>query len=203
MNFEFKDLTFKYDALEPYIDAKTMEIHHSKHHKAYYDKFMAAIKETPMENLTIEGIIEQIDLNVPAAIRNNAGGFFNHNLFWGFITPGSSNTPSGELSEAINATFDSYDNLKKAMNEAGVARFGSGFVWLVLKNDKLEIVSTPNQDNPLMKVSDVRGAPIMGIDVWEHAYYLKYQNKRPDYLEAFWNIANWDFAAELFSKAKS
>lgn len=202
MSFEFGKLAFEYSALEPYIDAKTMEIHYSKHHKAYYDKFVAAVKETPMENLTIEGVVSQIDKNVPVAIRNNAGGYYNHNLFWKFIKPSGSKQPEGALKEAINGSFGSYEDLKKAMTEAAIARFGSGFVWLIVKEGKLSVVSTPNQDNPLMKVSDNQGNPIMGIDVWEHAYYLKYQNRRPEYLEAFWNIANWDFSAGLFSKIK-
>ena len=200
MNLEMKSLGFNYDALEPYIDSKTMEIHYSKHHQTYFDKFIIAIQETPMENLNIEGIISQIDANTSPAIRNNAGGFFNHNLFWNFITPSGSNEPKGILKEAINSSFGSYENLKTAMNEAGIARFGSGFVWLIAKENKLEVVSTPNQDNPLMKISDSTGSPIMGIDVWEHAYYLKYQNKRPDYLNAFWQIVNWDAATEFFTK---
>jgi Fe-Mn family superoxide dismutase len=202
MNHEMKPLSFEYNALEPYIDAKTMEIHYSKHHQTYFDKFIAAIQETPMENLNIEGIISQIDENTPLAIRNNAGGFFNHNLFWNFIAPSDSKKPQGSLKEAIDSNFESYDKFKSIMNEVGMARFGSGFVWLVIKEDKLEIISTPNQDNPLMKVPGTTGTPIMGIDVWEHAYYLKYQNKRIDYLNAFWNIVNWDAAAELFAKAK-
>lgn len=202
MDLELKPLGFQCNALEPYIDAKTMEIHYSKHHQAYFDKFIVAIQETPMENLNIEGIISQIDENTPPTIRNNAGGFFNHNLFWNFIRPSGSKEPQGALKEAIISTFGSYEELKKAMNEAGIARFGSGFVWLIAKDNQLEVVSTPNQDNPLMKISSSTGSPIMGIDVWEHAYYLKYQNKRADYLNAFWQVVNWDSAAELFTKVK-
>ena len=198
--FEFKELGYEYDALEPHIDAQTMEIHHSKHHKAYYDKFLASIAGTPMENLNIEGVIEQVDVNTPPAIRNNAGGYFNHNFFWDCIAPNRAKEPEGSLADAINTTFGSYENLKTAMSDAGVARFGSGFVWLIVKDNKLQVVSTPNQDNPLMKVSDIQGMPIMAIDVWEHAYYLKYQNRRPEYLKAFWNVVNWRGAGELFSK---
>ena len=203
MSFELKPLGFAYDALEPYIDAKTMEIHYSKHHQTYLDKFISAVQETPMENLNIEGIIPQIDNNASPAIRNNAGGFYNHNLFWSFITPSKAKEPYGALKEAIDSEFGSYENLKNAMNNVGVARFGSGFVWLIVTADnKLVVTSTPNQDNPLMKIADMRGTPIMGIDVWEHAYYLKYQNKRPDYLNAFWQIVNWDSAATLFANIK-
>ncbi len=198
--FEFKELGYSYDALEPYIDAKTMEIHHSKHHKTYYDKFLASITGTPMENLNIEGVIEQVDENTPPAIRNNAGGYFNHNLFWDCVAPNGAKEPEGSLADAINTTFGSYENLKTAMNDAGVARFGSGFVWLIVKENQLQVVSTPNQDNPLMKLSSTQGSPIMAIDVWEHAYYLKYQNRRPDYLKAFWNVVNWSVASKLFSK---
>ncbi len=198
--FEFKELGYAYDALEPYIDAKTMEIHYSKHHKTYYDKFLASIGDTPMENLNIEGVIEQVDDNTPSAIRNNAGGYFNHNFFWKCIAPNGAREPEGNLADAINSTFGSYENLKTKMSEAGVARFGSGFVWLIVKDNKLQVVSTPNQDNPLMKISSIQGTPIMAIDVWEHAYYLKYQNRRPEYLKAFWNVVNWSTAAALFSK---
>ncbi len=198
--FEFKELGYAYNALEPYIDAQTMEIHHSKHHKTYYDKFLASVAGTPMENLNIEGVIEQVDENTSPAIRNNAGGYFNHNLFWNCIAPNGTKEPKGNLADAINTTFGSYEKLKTAMNDAGVARFGSGFVWLIVKDNQLQVISTPNQDNPLMKVSSTRGTPIMAIDVWEHAYYLKYQNRRPDYLEAIWNVVNWSIASELFSK---
>ena len=201
MNLEMKPLGFDYNALEPHIDAKTMEIHYSKHHKTYFDKFVASIQETPMESLNVEGVVSQIDENTSPAIRNNAGGFFNHNLFWNFITPSGADEPQGALKEAICTTFGSYEHLKKTMNEAGIARFGSGFVWLIAKGGKLVVTSTPNQDNPLMKVANNQGYPIMGIDVWEHAYYLKYQNRRPDYLNAFWHVVNWNFAAELFDRA--
>ena len=200
MNFEFKPLGFAFDALEPYIDKKTMEIHYSRHHKTYFDKFISAVQETPMENLNIEGIISQIDNNASPALKNNAGGFYNHNLFWSFITPSGAKEPYGALKEAIDSEFGSYENLKNSMNNAGLARFGSGFVWLIVTTDnKLVITSTPNQDNPLMKINDIQGTPIMGIDVWEHAYYLKYQNKRPDYLNAFWQIVNWDNATKFFT----
>ena len=197
MAFELKKLGYDYTALEPHIDARTMEIHHSKHHGAYTSNLNAAITGTQLEGKTIEEIMSGISGH-PAAVRNNGGGYFNHNLYWEVIAPGGSPKPEGVLLDAINDSFGSLENFRESFAKAAVTRFGSGWAWLVLQKDKLVVSSTPNQDNPLMDVAEVRGMPILGIDVWEHAYYLNYQNRRPDYVNAFWNLINWDEVAKRF-----
>ena len=194
-------LPYAYDALEPVIDATTMQIHHGRHHKAYYDNFLAAIKDNPLNGQPLETIFAHISKE-SAALRNNAGGYYNHNHYWNVMRPNGSNAPSGALLDAINSTFGSVDACKAAFKDAGIKQFGSGWAWLIVgKDGKLAITSTPNQDNPLMDTAAVQGTPILGCDVWEHAYYLHYQNKRPDYLDAWWQIVNWDYVAELYAKA--
>ena len=199
--YTFADLPYAYDALEPVIDAITMQIHHGRHHKAYYDNFLAAIKDNPLNGQPLETIFAHISKE-SAALRNNAGGYYNHNPYWNVMRPNGSNAPSGALLDAINSTFGSVDACKAAFKDAGIKQFGSGWAWLIVgKDGKLAITSTPNQDNPLMDTAAVQGTPILGCDVWEHAYYLHYQNKRPDYLDAWWQIVNWDYVAELYAKA--
>ena len=200
MNFEFPNLPYKYNALEPHIDAKTMEIHHHKHHKAYYDKFTATIQGSDLESQKIEEILSNISKH-STAIRNNGGGYYNHNFFWNCLSPNGGNSPKGDLEEAINKKFNSYESFKDEWAQKATGRFGSGFVWLILNNKskELEITSTPNQDNPLMDVTKDKGQPLLALDVWEHAYYLKYQNKRPEYISAFWNIINWDWVQKQYS----
>ncbi len=201
MNFEFAELPYSYDALEPHIDKQTMEIHHTKHHKAYFDKFTGALAGTEYEGKSIEDIFKNIS-KAPAVIRNNGGGFYNHNLFWQVMSPKGGGSPTGEIAEAINKSFGSFENFKTKFNEAATNRFGSGWAWLCVEKDKsLTICSTPNQDNPLMDVVECNGKPIMGLDVWEHAYYLKYQNRRPEYITAFWNVINWAKINENYNKA--
>ena len=199
--YTFADLPYAYDALEPVIDATTMQIHHGRHHKAYYDNFLAAIKDNPLNGQPLETIFAHISKE-SAALRNNAGGYYNHNHYWNVMRPNGSNAPSGALLDAINSTFGSLDACKAAFKDAGIKQFGSGWAWLIVgKDGKLAITSTPNQDNPLMDTAAVQGTPILGCDVWEHAYYLHDQNKRPDYLDAWWQIVNWDYVAELYAKA--
>ena len=199
--YTFADLPYAYDALEPVIDATTMQIHHGRHHKAYYDNFLAAIKDNPLNGQPLETIFAHISKE-SAALRNNAGGYYNHNHYWNVMRPNGSNAPSGALLDAINSTFGSVDACKAAFKDAGIKQFGSGWAWLIVgKDGKLALTSTPNQDNPLMDTAAVQGTPILGCDVWEHAYYLHYQNKRPDYLDAWWQIVNWDYVAELYAKA--
>lgn len=198
---KFAPLPYAYDALEPYIDKMTMEIHYDRHHRTYYTNFMAAIKGTELEKLPMLTIFSNISAQ-PVAIRNNAGGFWNHEMFWNCMKPNGGGIPKGKLGDAINSTFGSFDEFKKQFADAGVKRFGSGWVWLVVGNDgKLFITSTANQDNPLMNIADKPGKPVFCLDVWEHAYYLKYQNKRGDYITAFWNVANWDYAQKLYDAA--
>ncbi|MCF8228057.1 MAG: superoxide dismutase [Bacteroidales bacterium] len=199
-NAKFEDLPYAYDALEPHIDARTMEIHHTKHHKAYYDKMMAAIEGTEMADLTMNDLFKNIS-KFPTGVRNNAGGYVNHNLFWRIMTGKSSGKPSGKLAEAIDKKFGSFGKFQEEFNNAAATRFGSGWAWLVVNNGDLEICSTPNQDNPLMDASECSGIPILGLDVWEHAYYLKYQNKRPDYIKAFWNVIDWENVENNFNEA--
>jgi superoxide dismutase, Fe-Mn family len=190
-------------ALEPHIDATTMEIHHGRHHNAYITNLNNAIAgNAELEALSIEDLCKNIGTvpeGIRAAVRNNGGGHFNHSLFWNIMGPDAGGAPTGELGEAITAAFGSFDAFKEAFAKAGATRFGSGWAWLVVKDGKLAVTSTPNQDNPLM---DASGTPILGCDVWEHAYYLKYQNKRPDYIAAWWNVVNWSAVADLFAKAK-
>jgi Fe-Mn family superoxide dismutase len=193
-------LPYAHNALEPYIDTQTMEIHHGKHHQAYVDNLNKAIEGTDSATLSLEDLMKNIS-KYPAAVRNNGGGHFNHSLFWTVLAPNAATAPEGKLAEAINATFGSLDALKEKINAAGATRFGSGWAWLIVKDGKLEVVSTPNQDNPLMDIAEVKGTPVFGIDVWEHAYYLKYQNKRPDYLKAIWNVVNWDEIAKRYETA--
>lgn len=200
MAFELPALPYAFDALEPYIDAMTMEIHHDRHHAAYTNNLNAAIKDTPTEKLTIESILHDIS-KYPAAVRNNGGGYFNHNLFWTLMKKNGGGTPTGDLMKAIEKSFGSFDKMKEDFNKAAVSRFGSGWAWLVYHEGGLVITSTPNQDCPLMDIADVKGTPVLGLDVWEHAYYLKYQNKRPDYVNNFWNVVNWDQAAEYYHQA--
>ncbi len=201
MAFTLPKLPYAYDALEPYIDARTMEIHHTKHHNAYTTNLNAAIAGTDLDNQSIETILTTLDMN-NAAVRNNAGGYYNHNLFWEIMAPKAGGQPTGELAKAINDAFGSFDNFKTAFSKAAATRFGSGWAWLcVHKGGKVEVCSTANQDNPLMPTMQC-GFPILGLDVWEHAYYLNYQNRRPDYIEAFFNVINWDKVAELYNNNK-
>lgn len=200
MAHQLPDLQYAFNALEPHIDATTMEIHHDRHHNAYVTNLNKALEGTDGENLSLEDLMANIS-KYPAAVRNNGGGHYNHSLFWE-ILGSNGGSPSGALNEAINSTFGSLDALKEKMNNAGATRFGSGWAWLIVKDGKLDVTSTPNQDNPLMDLAEVKGTPILGIDVWEHAYYLKYQNKRPDYLSAIWNVINWDAVAARFAAAQ-
>ncbi|KLT64825.1 superoxide dismutase [Pedobacter sp. BMA] len=201
MAFELPALHYATDALEPHIDKTTMEIHHDKHHQAYVTNLNKAVEGKAEASLSIEEIVKNIS-KYPAAVRNNGGGHYNHSLFWNILGPNKGGEPTGDLAKAINETFGSFAELKTKLQEAGATRFGSGWAWLSVGADKkLQVSSTPNQDNPLMDVAEVKGTPIFGIDVWEHAYYLKYQNKRPDYLAAIWNVVNWDAVAELYKKA--
>lgn len=192
MAFKLPDLPYSYDALEPHIDARTMEIHHTKHHGGYTTKLNDAVEGTDLEGKSIEEILSNIS-NSSTAVRNNGGGYYNHNLFWEVMSPNGGGVPSGELMPAINKNFGSFDSFKEEFNKAAATRFGSGWAWL-LKNDvgQLVVTSTPNQDSPVMDIAEVKGTPILGLDVWEHAYYLKYQNRRPEYIDAFWNVINWD-----------
>lgn len=198
MAFELPKLDYAYDALEPHIDARTMEIHHTKHHQAYVTNLNNAIAGTDAEKMSIEEICKNIS-KYPVAVRNNGGGHYNHSMFWKWMAPGKGGQPTGALADAINSAFGSFDDFKTKFNAAATTRFGSGWAWLV-KTDggKLEVTSTPNQDNPLMDIAEVKGTPLLGLDVWEHAYYLHYQNRRPDYINAFWNVINWDAVASKF-----
>ena len=201
MAFTLPALPYAHEALEPHIDTLTMQIHHGKHHQAYVDNLNKAIAGTEHENKTIEELVA-VAGSISPAVRNNGGGHWNHTFFWESLTPNAGGTPTGELADAINAAFGNLDEFKAKFAAAGATRFGSGWAWLIVKDGKLEVSSTPNQDNPLMDVADVKGTPILGVDVWEHAYYLKYQNKRPDYLAAIWNTVNWTKVAERFAAAK-
>ncbi len=200
MAFEVPPLPYDYSALEPHIDEQTMRFHHDKHHQAYVDNANKALDGTEWADNPVESVLASLDAmpeGIRAAVRNNAGGHANHSLFWEIMSPDGGGEPSGDLGAAIEDTFDSFDELKKMVNDAGVGRFGSGWTWLIHDGTGLAVVSTPNQDSPLMN-DDV---PLLGIDVWEHAYYLKYQNRRPDYLEAWWNVVNWDAVAENYAAA--
>ncbi len=200
MAFTLPALPYATDALEPHIDKMTMEIHHGKHHQAYVTNLNKALEGKPEADWSIDDIVKNIS-KFPMAVRNNGGGHYNHSMFWTILGPGGGE-PTGKLADAINGTFGSFADFKTKINEAGATRFGSGWAWLIVTPDKkLAVTSTPNQDNPLMDIAEVKGTPIFGVDVWEHAYYLKYQNRRPDYLNAIWNVINWNHVAELFSKA--
>jgi Fe-Mn family superoxide dismutase len=199
MAFELPKLPYAYDALEPHIDARTMEIHHSKHHQAYITNLNAAIAGTDLEGKTIEEILQ--NCSDKPAVRNNGGGFWNHNLFWEVMAPNAGGQPTGELAEAINVAFGSFEAFKEEFAKAGATRFGSGWAWLCVENGKLVVCSTANQDNPLMG-EGCKGTPILAMDVWEHAYYLHYQNRRPDYINAFFNVINWSVVADKFAAAK-
>ncbi len=201
MSFDFADLPYDYNALEPYIDAQTMEIHYDRHHRTYYNNFVNAVQDTEHADKSLETILAEISSH-PVAVRNNAGGYYNHNVFWSCMS-GSGGSASDALTGAINSAFGSMDDLKEKMKAAGIGRFGSGFAWLIVKDGNLEVTSTPNQDNPLMDVADSQGQPILALDVWEHAYYLKYQNKRPDYIDAWWNVVNWDYVSAQYASATS
>jgi Fe-Mn family superoxide dismutase len=202
MAFELPALPYAYDALEPHIDARTMEIHHGKHHAGYTNKLNAAIEGTDLQGKSIEEILTNLDMN-KGAVRNNGGGFYNHRLFWEVMSPNGGGQPSGELADAINEACGSFDAFKEAFSTAAKTQFGSGWAWLcVHKGGKVEVCSTPNQDNPLMPGVTCGGTPILGLDVWEHAYYLNYQNRRPDYVAAFFNLINWDKVAENYAKNK-
>jgi Fe-Mn family superoxide dismutase len=202
MAFELAQLPYAYDALEPYIDARTMEIHHTKHHNAYTTNLNAAVVGTDMEGKTIENILINLDLK-NMAVRNNGGGFYNHNLYWAIMSPNGGGLPTGDLLEAIEKDFGSFEDFKVKFSKAGVTQFGSGWAWLcVQKGGKLDICGTPNQDNPLMPGIGCGGTPILGMDVWEHAYYLHYQNRRPDYVEAFFNVINWQEVSRLYAVEK-
>lgn len=199
MAFTLPPLPYAFNALEPHIDAQTMQIHHDKHHQAYVDNLNKAIAGTENENKSLEELVKNAG-KISPAVRNNGGGHWNHSFFWNILSS-NGGQPSGKLADAINASFGSLDALKEKINAAGATRFGSGWAWLLVKDGKLEVSSTPNQDNPLMDVAEIKGIPVLGIDVWEHAYYLKYQNKRPDYLKEIWNVINWNKVAEHFDEA--
>ena len=198
MSFKQADLSYDYNALEPHIDGRTMEIHYSKHHAAYTANLNKAVEGTSLEGKSIEEIFAGISAH-PVAVRNNGGGFYNHNLFWSMMAPNAGGEPTGELLEAIKGAFGSFADFKAKFSTAAATRFGSGWAWLVKQADgSLVVSSTPNQDNPLMDIAEVKGTPLLTLDVWEHAYYLHYQNRRPDYIEAFWNVVNWNDVASRF-----
>jgi Fe-Mn family superoxide dismutase len=199
MAFELPKLSYAYEALEPNIDARTMEIHHTKHHQAYINNLNAALTGSADEGKSIEQLMANISKQ-PMAVRNNGGGHYNHSLFWEIMGPNAGGAPTRELADAINQAFGSFDKFKEDFAKAGATRFGSGWAWLVKHDGKLVVTSTPNQDNPLMDIADVKGMPILGLDVWEHAYYLNYQNRRPDYISAWWNTVNWNVVADRFNK---
>ena len=199
--FELPSLPYAFEALEPHIDARTMEIHHGKHHQAYVNNLNNALKDNAdAAGKSLEEILASMS-KFPMAVRNNGGGHWNHSLFWQLLSPTGGGLPTGKLADAITASFGSFDAFKEQFNNAATTRFGSGWAWLVLHSDKLVVTSTANQDNPLMDIAEVKGTPILALDVWEHAYYLHYQNRRPDYIGAFWNVVNWEKASALFEEA--
>ncbi len=201
MSFELPQLPYAFDALEPHVDARTMEIHHGKHHAGYTNKLNTAIADTENEGKSIEDILKNLDMN-NAALRNNGGGFYNHSLFWSVMSPNGGGLPTGELADAINEAFGDFDTFKSAFSKAAATRFGSGWAWLCSTNGKLDVCSSANQDNPLMPSIGCGGIPILGIDVWEHAYYLNYQNRRPDYVSAFFNVVNWEEVSARYAASK-
>jgi superoxide dismutase, Fe-Mn family len=200
-NFELPKLPYEYDALEPYIDRQTMEIHHTKHHQAYVTNLNKALETSEGADKSIEDLMKNIS-KYPAAVRNNGGGHYNHSLFWPLMKKGAGGFPKGDIEKPINSSFGSFEEFKKKFSEAAMTRFGSGWAWLIVNDGKLEITSTPNQDNPLMDVAEKKGSPILGLDVWEHAYYLKYQNKRAEYIENWWNVVNWEEVNRIYSQFK-
>jgi Fe-Mn family superoxide dismutase len=199
--FELPKLPYEYDALEPYIDKTTMEIHYTKHHNGYVTKLNDAIAGTDLENKSLEDILKNVSKH-PAGVRNNGGGHYNHSLFWTIMKKGGGGVPKGDLESAINSSFGSFESFKDKFSNAAATRFGSGWAWLIIQDGKLAVTSTPNQDNPIMDVADAKGTPILGLDVWEHAYYLKYQNRRPEYIENWWSVINWDEVTRRFKEAK-
>ena len=201
MSFKLPQLPYAFDALEPHVDARTMEIHHGKHHAGYTNKLNTAIADTENEGKSIEDILKNLDMN-NAALRNNGGGFYNHSLFWSVMSPNGGGLPTGELADAINEAFGDFDTFKSAFSKAAATRFGSGWAWLCSTNGKLDVCSSANQDNPLMPSIGCGGVPILGIDVWEHAYYLNYQNRRPDYVSAFFNVVNWEEVSARYAASK-
>ena len=200
MAFEFPDLPYDYTALQPHIDAQTMEIHYERHHRTYFNNFTGAVADSPMADQSLEAVMAGVDASTAPAVRNNGGGYFNHILYWNSMCDGGSQ-PSADLGKAIDSTFGSIDELKSNLKQAGITRFGSGFAWLIVKDGKLAVTSTPNQDNPLMPVADMQGTPILALDVWEHAYYLKYQNKRPDYIDGWLEVVDWASTSERYAAA--
>jgi len=201
MAFTLPALPYAHGALEPHIDAMTMQIHHGKHHQAYVDNLNKAIAGTPNENKSLEELVKAAG-SISPAVRNNGGGHWNHSFFWQILAPNAGGSPAGAVAEALNSAFGSFDAFKEKFNAAGAGRFGSGWAWLIVKDGKLEVSSTPNQDNPLMDVAEVKGKPLLGVDVWEHAYYLKYQNRRPEYLTNIWHVINWQKVNEHFAAAR-
>lgn len=199
--FELPALPYAFDALEPHIDARTMEIHHGKHHGGYVNNLNNAVNGTDMEGLSLSELMSNVS-KFPAAVRNNGGGHFNHSLFWTVMGPNKGGSPGGELADDINSKFGSFDSFKEQFSKAAATRFGSGWAWLVVNDSGLVVTSTPNQDNPTMDIAEVKGTPILGIDVWEHAYYLHYQNRRPDYIAAFWNVIDWEAIAKRYAESK-
>ncbi|HLF13666.1 MAG TPA: superoxide dismutase [Bacteroidota bacterium] len=201
MPFTLPNLPYAHDALEPHIDKMTMEIHHGKHHAAYVNNLNKAVENTEWSSRSLEDVLANVS-KLPAAVRNNGGGHYNHSLFWTIMKPNGGGTPPADLAAAIDRDFGSFDKFREAFGTAGATRFGSGWAWLVNQGGKLVVCSTPNQDSPVMDIAEVKGTPILGMDVWEHAYYLKYQNRRPDYIAAFWNVVNWDEVAKRFKQAR-
>lgn len=202
MAFELPNLPYANDALAPHIDAKTMEIHHDKHHGGYVKKLNAAVEGSPQANMSIDDLMKSVG-SASTAVRNNGGGHYNHSLFWTVLSPDGGGKPSGDLASAIDSTFGSYDAFKEEFTQAASTRFGSGWAWLIVDDSgSLKVTSTPNQDNPVMDIADEKGTPILGLDVWEHAYYLNYQNQRPAYIDAFWNVVNWDEVGKRYKAAK-
>ncbi len=200
MSHTFPELPYPYDALEPYIDAKTMDVHYNKHHRTYYDKFMAAIKGTELEDTSLETIFSGISKQ-PPAVRNHGGGYYNHIVYWNCMSPDGGKQPSGDFASKLDETFGDLETFKQQFSDAAINLFGSGFAWLVVKDGELLITATSNQDNPLMDVVPVQGEPVLALDVWEHAYYLTYQNRRPDYIDAWWHVVDWDAVSSSYTAA--
>ncbi|WP_339386644.1 superoxide dismutase [Vibrio caribbeanicus] len=202
MSHTFPELPYAYDSLEPYIDAKTMEVHYSKHHRTYFDKFISAVEGTELASLSLKDIFANISQHAPA-VRNNGGGYYNHIVYWNCMSPNGGGEPQGKLKQELLSTFGSFDEFKQQFAQAAINTFGSGFAWLIVKDKKLVITSTSNQDNPLMDVAQDKGEPILALDVWEHAYYISYQNRRPEYIDAWWNVVDWDAVNANYEAAMS